>query len=107
MSIIRAAMASGWPGRGHGPADGPGARAIAIAPRVVKLADVRMETAGMEKGRQMGSPFAQIWLVRHGETEWSASGKHTGRSDIPLTPAGEVYRDQVSPLAYTQDKPAK
>lgn len=43
----------------------------------------------MEKGRQMGSPFAQIWLVRHGETEWSASGKHTGRSDIPLTPAGE------------------
>jgi broad specificity phosphatase PhoE len=31
----------------------------------------------------------ELWLVRHGETDWSRSGQHTGRTDVPLNAAGQ------------------
>jgi broad specificity phosphatase PhoE len=43
---------------------------------------------------------SEILLVRHGETEWSASGKHTSRTDVPLTDRGcEQARSLAARLA--------
>jgi broad specificity phosphatase PhoE len=35
-------------------------------------------------------PLSDVYLVRHGETEWSLSGQHTGFTDLPLTARGEA-----------------
>jgi probable phosphoglycerate mutase len=42
-------------------------------------------------------PLPQVWLVRHGETAWSLSGQHTGRTDIPLLASGEEAARALKP----------
>jgi broad specificity phosphatase PhoE len=41
------------------------------------------------------SELPLVYLARHGETGWSISGQHTGRTDVPLTPRGESNARQL------------
>jgi probable phosphoglycerate mutase len=43
-------------------------------------------------------PLPHVYFLRHGETAWSISGQHTGRTDLPLTPHGEQMARDLAPI---------
>lgn len=48
-------------------------------------------------------PPVRLYVVRHGQTEWSLTGQHTGRTDIPLTAQGEEEARTMVPLLRNVD----
>lgn len=44
----------------------------------------------------------ELWLLRHGATEWAQSGRHTGSTDLPLLPEGEAEARDLAPLLARQ-----
>ena len=50
----------------------------------------------------LATPALELWLLRHGATEWALNGRHTGRTDLPLLPEGEAEARALAPVLARQ-----
>ncbi len=46
--------------------------------------------------------MVELWLLRHGATEWALQGRHTGSTDLPLLPEGEEEARNLAPVLAQQ-----
>ena len=53
-------------------------------------------TGAMRHAVAMARP--ELWMCRHGQTEWSRDGRHTSHTDLPLTPEGVAEAQRMAPL---------
>jgi probable phosphoglycerate mutase len=59
--------------------------------------------AARSEQRAIQTTIPRVYLVRHGETDWSLSGQHTGTTDIPLTKHGRETAKRLKPALAKQD----